>query len=155
MSQSPSIFGPRGDDSAVEGGLQLSPKFDDSGLIPCITTDADSGEVLMLAWMNAPALAETIATGKACYYSRSRQRLWRKGEESGNVQAVVELLVDCDQDTIWLKVRTAGQGAACHTGRRSCFYRALAPGAETGAAGLRFVGDDPLFDPSEIYGKRD
>ena len=116
MSQSPSIFGPRGDDSAVEGGLQLSPKFDDSGLIPCITTDADSGEVLMLAWMNAEALQRTLETGQAHYWSRSRGSLWLKGESSGQIQTVRELRIDCDQDAVLLSVDVGGDGGCCHVG---------------------------------------
>jgi len=118
-------FAARGTKDEIEEGSAFAPKFDAAGLIPCIAADADSGEVVMFAWMNADALARTIATGQATYWSRSRQKLWRKGEESGNTQSVVELRTDCDQDIILLKVRTAGDGANCHTGRRSCFYRLL------------------------------
>ena len=118
-------FAARGTKGEIEEGSAFAPKFDAAGLIPCIAADADSGEVVMFAWMNADALARTIATGQATYWSRSRQKLWRKGEESGNTQSVVELRTDCDQDIILLKVRTAGDGANCHTGRRSCFYRLL------------------------------
>ena len=100
---------------------ELRPKFDEHGLIAAIAQDADTGEVLMLAWMNAEALEQTLATGRAVYWSRSRNKLWRKGDESGHEQHVVEVRVDCDQDAVLLKVKQTG--AACHTGRRSCFYR--------------------------------
>ena len=113
------------------------------GLLPAIAQDAQTGEVLMLAWMNAESFAETLATGRACYYSRSRQRLWRKGEESGHVQDVEAVLVDCDGDTILLKVRQQG-GAACHTGYRSCFYRQVTA-AEPQIVGVK------VFDPAQVY----
>jgi phosphoribosyl-AMP cyclohydrolase len=106
----------------------LSPRFGADGLIAAIATDAVSGEVLMLAWMNAEALDLTLKTGEAHYYSRSRRALWRKGETSGQVQAVKEIRVDCDQDAVWLKVVAGGDGGACHTGRRSCFYRVVEDG---------------------------
>jgi phosphoribosyl-AMP cyclohydrolase len=115
------------------------------GLLPTIAQDSQTGEVLMLAWMNAESFAETLATGRACYYSRSRKRLWRKGEESGNVQDVESVLVDCDGDTILLKVRQQG-GAACHTGYRSCFYRQVTTGEP------RIVGEK-VFDPAQVYHK--
>src|SRR5579871_2221299 len=114
------------------------------GLLPAIAQDATTGEVLMMAWMNAESFAETLATGRAVYYSRSRGRLWRKGEESGHVQVVREVLVDCDADTILLKVEQAG--AACHTGFRSCFYRRVGPN------GVEEVGTR-LVDPKKVYGK--
>jgi phosphoribosyl-AMP cyclohydrolase len=114
-----------------------------------VATSAKTGEVLMLAYMNAEALARTIETGEAHYWSRSRGRLWRKGEESGNAQRVVEMRTDCDQDAIWLKVEGAGAEAACHTGRRSCFYRAVPLGA-AGAA-LIFVDAERQFDPESVY----
>lgn len=139
----------------VEEGLALLPKFDAAGLVTCVTTDAATGDVLMVAHMNDEALQKTIATGEAWYYSRSRRALWRKGESSGKVQRVVEMRVDCDQDAIWIRVEQAG-GAACHTGRRSCFYRAVATGqggAQQGDAGqLLFVDADRLFDPAKVYG---
>lgn len=122
-------FGQRGSPEEVETGLDLAPKFDAAGLLPAVATDADTGDVLMLAWMNADALARTIETSEAHFYSRSRGRLWRKGEESGNVMHVVELRVDCDQDAVWLRVRLTGAGVACHTGQVSCFYRRAALGA--------------------------
>ena len=104
----------------------LRPRFDASGLITCVTSDAANGEVLMVAHMNAEALQKTVESGEAWYFSRSRKALWRKGETSGHVQRVVEIRIDCDQDAVWLRVEQAG-GAACHTGRRSCFYRAVVP----------------------------
>ena len=116
-------FSERGTTQAVEEGRALSPKFDADGLVTCVATDAASGDVLMVAHMNAEALARTVETGEAWYYSRSRRALWRKGESSGHVQRVTEMRIDCDQDAVWIKVEQAGPGA-CHTGRRSCFYRA-------------------------------
>jgi phosphoribosyl-AMP cyclohydrolase len=113
---------------ALEQGETLSPRFDANGLIAAVATHADTGEVLMLAWMNAEALERTIATGEAHYFSRSRNELWHKGATSGQVQLVDELRVDCDQDAVWLKVRPQGDGRACHTGARSCFYRTVEGG---------------------------
>ncbi len=133
----------------VEEGLLLRPKFDAAGLLTCVTTDAGTGEVLMVAHMNAEALHKTIASGEAWYFSRSRASLWRKGESSGHVQRVVEMRVDCDQDAVWIRVEQSG-GAACHTGRRSCFYRAVARG-EGEAAELSFVSADKVFDPAKVY----
>jgi phosphoribosyl-AMP cyclohydrolase len=135
----------------VEEGLALRPKFDAAGLLTCVTTDAATGEVLMVAHMNDEALRKTIASGEAWYFSRSRASLWRKGESSGHVQRVIEMRVDCDQDAVWIRVEQAG-GAACHTGRRSCFYRAVATGG--GAGELSFVDADKVFDPAEVYGKQ-
>ena len=112
--------------SDIEEGTRLLPKFDADGLITAVATDAATGEVLMVAHMNAEALAKTIATGDAHYFSRSRKKLWRKGEESGHTQRVIEIRVDCDQDAVWLRVEQTGPGA-CHTGRRSCFYRIASP----------------------------
>ena len=130
------------DEEAIETGTALAPKFDDSGLIVAIATDADTGEVLMVAHMNRDALARTIATGEAWFWSRSRQKLWRKGEESGNTLAVAEMRVDCDQDAILLKVAVAGDGVACHRGYRSCFYRKVPLGGEpTGPLRLEFDKD--------------
>jgi phosphoribosyl-AMP cyclohydrolase len=120
---------------ALEEGLVLAPRFDANGLITCVTTEADSGEVLMVAHMNAEALSRTIESGEAWYWSRSRQSLWHKGDTSGQIQTVVEMRIDCDQDAIWLKVKVAGDGGCCHTGRTSCFYRLL-PTA-TGEVALR------------------
>jgi phosphoribosyl-AMP cyclohydrolase len=136
-------------DHDVEEGLRLAPKFDAAGLVTCVATDAASGDVLMVAHMNAEALRKTIASGEAWYYSRSRGALWRKGESSGQTQRVVELRLDCDQDAVWIRVEQVG--AACHTGRRSCFYRAVATGqGETTT--LSFVDADRLFDPAKVYG---
>jgi phosphoribosyl-AMP cyclohydrolase len=132
----------------VEEGLALRPKFDASGLVTCVATDVATGDVLMVAHMNDEALRRTIETGDAWYYSRSRKALWRKGETSGQVQRVVEMRMDCDQDAIWIKV--AQTGAACHTGRRSCFYRAVTKG-EGGEARVSFVDADRLFDPDAVY----
>ena len=114
--------------AALEQGETLTPRFDAAGLIAAVATHADTGEVLMLAWMNAEALSATIATGEAHYFSRSRNELWRKGASSGQVQIVDELRIDCDQDAVWLKVRPRGDGGACHTGAVSCFYRAVEDG---------------------------
>lgn len=116
------------DKQALERGVELSPRFDEKGLIAAVATHAETGEVLMLAWMNAEALKLTIDTGEAHYFSRSRQALWKKGETSGQVQRVTELRVDCDQDAVWIKVLPQGDGGACHVGFRSCFYRALDQG---------------------------
>ncbi len=123
------LFAARGTTAEIEGGLAFQPKFDADGLIPAIVTDATSGEVLMLAWMNAEALAVTLETRIGHFWSRSRRKLWKKGEESGNLLQVHEVRADCDQDAIWLKVAVAGEGVACHTGARSCFYRTLPLGA--------------------------
>jgi phosphoribosyl-AMP cyclohydrolase len=132
-----------------EEGLVLQPKFDASGLVTCVATDATTGDVLMVAHMNDEALRKTIASGEAWYFSRSRHALWRKGETSGQTQRVVELRVDCDQDAVWIKVEQ--HGAACHTGRHSCFYRAASTGED--GAKLSFVDADRLFDPKVVYQK--
>ena len=112
--------------NALPESLNQALRFDDDGLVPAIAQQHDSGEILMLAWMNREALAETLATGRICYWSRSRGQLWRKGETSGQVQRLVALRIDCDGDTLVLQVDQTG--VACHTGRRSCFYRTLADG---------------------------
>lgn len=135
----------------IEESLAFTPKFDADGLIAAVVTDAASGDVLMVAHMNAQALAKTIETGEAWYYSRSRKALWKKGETSGHVQRLVELRTDCDQDALWLKVEQAGSGA-CHTGRRSCFYRAV-PLGQKGAARLEFREAEKTFDPKSVYDK--
>ena len=116
-------FPPPGDKSALEHGAALTPRFDAHGLVAAVATHADTGEILMLAWMNAEALKLTLKTGEAHYFSRSRGALWKKGETSGQIQKVRELLIDCDQDAVWIKVVPQGDGGACHTGARSCFYR--------------------------------
>ena len=133
----------------IEEGLAFTPKFDADGLVTAVVTDAGNGDVLMVAHMNDEALAKTIDTGEAWYYSRSRQKLWKKGESSGHVQRVVEMRVDCDQDAVWLKVEQQGAGA-CHTGRRSCFYRAV-PLGQNGAIRLEFRDGEKTFDPGAVY----
>ncbi|MFL4973365.1 MAG: phosphoribosyl-AMP cyclohydrolase [Microvirga sp.] len=131
----PFSFSERGATQAVEEGRTLSPKFDADGLVTCVATDAASGDVLMVAHMNAEALARTLQTGEAWYWSRSRGELWRKGLTSGQLQTVVEARIDCDQDAVLLKVRVAGDGGCCHTGRRSCFYRVVESAAAGGQRG--------------------
>lgn len=119
----PSPFPAPGSKAELEEGTALTPYFGADGLVTCVTTDAATGELLMVAHMNAEALAKTIETGEAWYWSRSRGELWHKGATSGQIQTVLEMRVDCDQDALWLKVQVAGDGGCCHTGRRSCFYR--------------------------------
>ena len=114
----------------LEEGAAFTPRFSADGLVTCVAVEADSGEVLMLAHMNAEALEKTLATGVMHYWSRSRQKLWRKGDTSGQVQTVVELRVDCDQDALLARVKVGGDGGACHTGRRSCFYRRVEAAAD-------------------------
>ncbi len=137
------------DNNDIEEGLAFQPNFDASGLVTCVATDVATGDVLMVANMNDEALRKTIASGEAWYFSRSRNSLWRKGETSGHTQRVVEMRMDCDQDAVWIKVEQTG--AACHTGRRSCFYRAVTP--SDGGARLSFVDADKLFDPKAVYHK--
>ena len=144
-------FAAPGSTEEVEEGRAFAPKFDAEGLVTCVATDARSGEVLMVAHMNAEALRQTIATGEAWYYSRSRRALWRKGASSGHVQRVVEMRVDCDQDAVWIRVEQQGAGA-CHTGRRSCFYRAV-PLGKSGAVTLEFRDGEKTFDPKLVYGE--
>jgi phosphoribosyl-AMP cyclohydrolase len=127
----------------VEYGMSFRPRFDQAGLIPAIVTDAHSGEVLMFAWMNAEALARTLETGVGHFWSRSRNKLWQKGEESGNRLKVVELRVDCDQDALWLRVEVLGNGVACHTGARTCFYRRLPIGGPAAEMQLQPTSDFP------------
>ena len=143
-----SPFASPGTSADLEEGLALTPKFDADGLVTCVATDITSGDLLMVAHMNAEALAKTIATGEAWYFSRSRHALWKKGETSGHTQRVVEMRVDCDQDAIWIKVEQSV--AACHTGRHSCFYRAV-PLGKPGAVTLEFR-DAQIFDPKAVYG---
>ena len=140
-------FAPPGAATNLEEGVALTPKFDADGLVTCVATDAASGDVLMVAHMNAEALAKTIATGEAWYFSRSRRALWHKGEASGHTQRVAEMRIDCDQDAVWIKVEQVA--GACHTGRRSCFYRAVPLGG-TRAVTLEFR-DDRVFDPKIAY----
>ena len=143
---------PSSNKAELESGPAFTPRFDENGLITAVVTDVRDGELLMVAHMNAEALALTIETGIAHYYSRSRKSLWKKGESSGHVQRVVEMRVDCDQDAIWIKVVQEGPGA-CHTGRRSCFYRAVPLGAK-GAITLEFREAEKAFDPTRVYGTK-
>jgi len=144
---------PRGDPAVIEDGTAFIPRFDADGLVPVVVTSATTGEVLMLAYMNGEALARTLETGEAHYWSRSREALWRKGEVSGNIQRVVEMRTDCDQDALWLRVEMGGSEACCHTGRRSCFYRAVPIGLGPPASvSLQFVEPERLFDPEDVYG---
>lgn len=131
-------FSKPGDKHDVEEGSLFTPRFDADGLIACVTLNAQDGAVLMVAYMNAEALQLTLETGVAHYWSRSRQSLWRKGDTSGQVQKVTEIRTDCDQDVLLMKVEPGGDGGACHTGRKSCFYRRLVKDAE----GTRLVKDD-------------
>lgn len=136
--------------TALEEGTVFAPRFDDKGLVTAIAVDASSGAVLMLAHMNAEALTRTIETGEVHYYSRSRGRIWKKGETSGEIQRLVELRTDCDQDALLLVVQQTGRGAACHTGRKTCFYRRAL--AADGSVSLEDTGEPRLFDPEEVYG---
>ena len=131
----------------IEEGSEFIPKFDDNGLIPAIAQDAKTGEVLMFAYMNREALDLTIQTGYATYFSRARQKLWKKGEESGHIQKVEQILVDCDQDCLLLKVRV--EGGQCHVGYQSCFYRALKKGT---SKELEFIAEK-VYDPEKTYRK--
>src|SRR5688572_28832861 len=149
------VFPARTDTADIELGTTLQPKFGPDGLIPCITSDHVTNEVLMFAYMNAESLAHTIKSGKATYWSRSRNKLWIKGEESGNAQLVKDLLVDCDQDVVLLNVENIG-GAACHNGYKSCFYRKLADRVEPGDIAsfkLEFAARR-VFDPATVYKKK-
>ena len=136
----------------VEEGKFLSPKFDERGLIPVITTDHKSGEVLMHGYMNQESLKLTIEKKEACYWSRSRNAIWHKGKTSGYIQKVIEIRIDDDQDSIWLKV-DIGQGASCHVGYRSCFYRSIPLGKIDNARNIkmRFEEKEKIFDPEEVY----
>lgn len=139
------------DKQLLESGEVLAPRFGPDGLITAVVTDADTGDVLMLAHMNEQALSRTLETGEGWYWSRSRGELWHKGETSGTIQDVVEMRIDCDQDAVWLKVRVRGAGATCHTGRRGCFYRRIV--RDEGGLALEFDGEEPLFDPKDVYGR--
>ena len=148
------MFAKRVSIEQVEEGAELAPKFDADGLIPVVTTDAESGDVLMHGYMNDVALRRTVETGEAHYFSRSRKVLWHKGATSGLVQHVVEMLIDDDRDAVWMRVKVDGNGASCHVGYRSCFYRAMpvgkAPG--DGPLGLTFTETEKVFDPKAVYG---
>ncbi len=130
--------------SETETGTTFSVRYNEEGLVPAIVQEADSGQVLMVAWMNQEALRQTLASGRATFYSRSRDKVWVKGESSGHVQEVVETRVDCDQDTVLLRVRS--HGPTCHVGYATCFYRAVDPATQQ----LRFV-EEPAFDPEQVY----
>ena len=142
-------FASRDDRKAVESGPDFAPKFDADGLIPAIAQDAETGEILMVAYMNEESLRMTLECGEGVYYSRSRQELWHKGKTSGHVQTVKEVLVDCDQDALVLKVIQHG-GGACHTGYKSCFFRKVA--GEGHPTPLDQVYTDKEFDPDKVYG---
>jgi phosphoribosyl-AMP cyclohydrolase len=147
------VFPARTTTAEIELGTTLQPKFGPDGLIPCITQDAQSGEVLMFAFMNAESLAHTLKTKKATYWSRSRSKLWVKGEESGNVQIVREVRTDCDQDVLLIKVEQTGSAnASCHNGYKSCFYRKLAA-LDDASLKLEFTAQR-LFDPATVYKKK-
>ena len=148
MTNDKELFPPRGDKTQTENGDLFTPRFNSRGLIPAVATDAKTGEVLMVAWMNAEALAQTMELGEAVYYSRSRKELWRKGQQSGHVQKVKQIMTDCDQDVILLKVEQVG-GSCCHAGYRSCFYREVKKSGE-----LTFTQKEKVFDPEKVYGKK-
>ena len=135
----------------VEESTELAPKFDQDGLIPVVTTDFNSGEVLMQGYMNEEAFKKTISLGEAVYYSRSRKTLWHKGKTSGLVQNIKEIRIDDDQDCVWLRVDVQG-GASCHVGYRSCFYRSVPFGEKSGSTILKFEEKEKVFDPKEVYG---
>jgi phosphoribosyl-AMP cyclohydrolase len=147
------MFGLRNSVEQVEEGNELAPKFDADGLIPVVTTDMTSGELLMMGYMNEEAFVKTVQTSEAHYWSRSRQCLWHKGATSGLVQRVKEMRVDDDQDCVWLRVEVAG-GASCHVGYRSCFYRSIPLGVPNSDEPLKlnYHEQEKVFDPQEVYG---
>jgi phosphoribosyl-AMP cyclohydrolase len=151
MSALEIVFHRRVSVEQVEEDTVLAPKFDERGLLTVVTTDAGTGELLMLGYMNAEALRLTLSTGEAHYWSRSRQAVWHKGATSGLVQQVVEARIDDDQDAVWLRVAVAGLGASCHVGYRSCFYRRMPLGEQAGGP-LVFTESRKVFDPKEVYG---
>ena len=134
----------------LEEGTAFAPRFDAQGLVTAVTVEAGSGRVLMVAHMNAQALSLTLDTGEVHYWSRSRAKIWKKGESSGEIQKLVEMRTDCDQDVVLVTVEQTGRGAACHTGRKSCFYRLVE--VSEGVASLRDSGEPRLFDPKSVYG---
>jgi len=146
---SPITFGSREDRSAVENGSVFSPKFDDNGLIVAIAQEAETNEVLMVAYMNEESLRQTLEKGEAVYFSRSRQKLWHKGGTSGHVQVVERILTDCDQDALVLKVRQKGPGC-CHAGYRSCFYRNIEESGDPVSLGQEIA--EKSYDPDAVYG---
>ena len=147
------MFGTRDSVEQVEEGDELAPKFDEKGLIPVVTTDISSGELLMMGYMNQEAFSKTVETGEAHYWSRSRECLWHKGATSGLIQKVIEMRIDDGQDTVWLRVEVAG-GASCHVGYRSCFYRSIPIGKvkQGEAVKLQYHENEKVFDPQEVYG---
>ena len=145
------LFSPRGSAQEIEEGQLFAPKFDAAGLITCVVTDVVTGALLMVAHMDAQALERTVSTGEVWFYSRSRQALWKKGESSGHVLRVAEMRVDCDQDVLWLQARQSAAGA-CHTGRQSCFYRAVVRQGPGAPLTLAFRDDERVFDPAKVYG---
>ena len=156
MSTKPE-FSPRVTVEQVEEGHDLAPKFDANGLMPVVTTDVHTGDVLMVGYMNDEAFAKAIETGEAHYYSRSRQAVWHKGATSGLVQKIIELRIDDDQDSVWMKVDVAGSGASCHVGYMSCFYREVPMGKRETEGDFRSIvltykENEKTFDPVEVYG---
>ena len=146
------IFKERKTVEQVEESSELAPKFDENGLMPVVTTDANTGDVLMLGYQNEEALKKTIETGEAHYWSRSRKCLWHKGASSGLIQKVKDIRIDDDQDSIWLKVELKGLEASCHVGYKSCFYRSIPVGNIKQEIELKFKEDKKTFDPNEVYG---
>ena len=144
------IFAKRESVEQVEEGSILAPKFDQNGIIPAVVTEASSGELLMLGYMNKESLRKTIETKEAYYWSRSREVLWKKGDSSGMIHEVEEILIDDDQDSLWLKVSIKGLGASCHVGYKSCFYRSLQNITEDGVE-LKFTENEKVFDPEVVY----
>ena len=144
------IFAKRESVKQVEEGNILAPKFDQNGIIPAVVTEASSGELLMLGYMNKESLRKTIETKEAYYWSRSREVLWKKGDSSGMIHEVEEILIDDDQDSLWLKVSIKGLGASCHVGYKSCFYRSLQNITEDGVE-LKFTENEKVFDPEVVY----
>ncbi len=147
------IFAPRGTNTEIESGTSFQPKFDKDGLIVAVITDVTSGDVLMVGYMNPESLKRTIETGEAWYWSRSRQEFWKKGATSGQIQKVHEIRTDCDQDALVVKVKVEGNGATCHVGYRSCFYRTVSK-AEDGSFTLSFGAEERVYDPEEVYGHK-
>ena len=145
------MFKKRENVQEIEEGLLLSPKFDNDGLIPVVTTCSKTNEVLMQGYMNVEALKKTIETKEAHYWSRSRKQLWHKGKTSGFVQKVLEIRIDDDQDSVWLRVDVKG-GASCHVGYRSCFYRSIPLGDNKTKIVLQFEEKEKVFDPKKVYG---
>ena len=135
----------------VEESTELAPKFDENGLIPVVTTDFSSGELLMQGYMNEEAFKQTISLGEAVYFSRSRKVLWHKGKTSGLIQKIKEIRIDDDQDCVWLRVDVKG-GASCHVGYRSCFYRSIPINNANSKIVLKFEESEKVFDPNEVYG---